>query len=154
MKIERSGSSVDLQVVKKNAMHRMNLHTLLRPSLLARLLFCGLCLLGPAWTKARYPHTQTGTAVYYSDRMDGTGVALRGEKYDKNALTAAHKRYPLGSTVKVTNLRNKKSVTVKINDRMNPRSKAVIDLSRKAAEDLEMIRSGHARVRLQLVRTK
>jgi rare lipoprotein A len=86
--------------------------------------------------------------------MDGKGVSLRGEKYDKGALTAAHKSYPLGSKVRVTNLRNKKSVTVKINDRMNPRSKAVIDLSRKAAEDIGMIRSGHAKVRLQLVSTR
>jgi len=135
-------------------MHRMNFPTLLRPRRLARLAFAGLCLMSPAWTKAKYPHAQTGTAVYYSDRMDGKGVSLRGEKYDKNALTAAHKQYPLGSTVKVTNLQNQKSVTVKINDRMNPRSKAIIDLSRKAAEDLDMIRSGHTKVRLQLISTK
>jgi len=125
-----------------------------QPRLLLPALLCGLCFTAPAGSKTHYPRTQTGTAVYYSDRMEGTGVSLRGEKYDKNALTAAHKRYPLGSRVKVTNLRNRKSVTVRINDRMNPRSKAVIDLSRKAAEDLDMIRSGHARVRLQLVSAK
>jgi rare lipoprotein A len=135
-------------------MDRIDTNTLIRPKLLAHLLLCGLCVTGPAFDKTKYPRTQTGTAVYYSDRMDGRSVSLRGEKYDKNALTAAHKRYPLGSTVKVTNLRNKKSVTVKINDRMNPRSKVAIDLSRKAAEDLDMIRSGHARVRLQLVSAK
>jgi rare lipoprotein A len=109
---------------------------------------------GLGFSKTKYSRTQTGTAVYYSDSMDGHGVSLRGEKYDKSALTAAHKSYPLGSMVKVTNLRNKKSVTVKINDRMNPRSKAVIDLSRKAADDLGMIRSGHAQVKLQLVSAK
>jgi rare lipoprotein A len=135
-------------------MTRIATNPLLRPRLLAHLFLCGFCVAGPAWSKAKYPRTQTGTAVYYSDRMDGRGVALRGEKYDKNALTAAHNRYPLGSMVRVTNLRNQKSVTVKINDRMNRRSKAVIDLSRKAAEDLDMIRRGHVRVRLQLVSTK
>jgi rare lipoprotein A len=135
-------------------MNRIALRTLRRPRLLAHLFLCGWCVASPAFSKAKYPRTQTGTAVYYSDRMDGRGVALRGEKYDKNALTAAQNRYPLGSLVRVTNLRNQKSVTVKINDRMNPRSKAVIDLSRKAAEELDMIRSGHVQVRLQLVSTQ
>jgi rare lipoprotein A len=135
-------------------MTRIATNPLLRPRLLAHLFLCGFCVAGPAWSKAKYSRTQTGTAVYYSDRMDGREVALRGEKYDKNALTAAQNRYPLGSMVRVTNLRNQKSVTVKINDRMNRRSKAVIDLSRKAAEDLDMIRRGHVRVRLQLVSTK
>jgi rare lipoprotein A len=139
---------------QKNTMNRIDMNTLLRLRLLAHLFLCGLCVTGLALSKSKYPRTQTGTAVYYSDRMDGRGVSLRGEKYDKNALTAAHKRYPLGSTVNVTNLRNRKSVTVKINDRMNPRSKAVIDVSRKVAEDLDMIRSGHAKVRLQLISTK
>jgi rare lipoprotein A len=135
-------------------MNRIALRTLRRPRLLAHLFLWGWWVAGPAFSKAQYPRTQTGTAVYYSDRMDGREVALRGEKYDKNALTAAQNRYPLGSLVRVTNLRNQKSVTVKINDRMSPRSKAVIDLSRKAAEELDMIRSGHVRVRLQLVRTQ
>jgi rare lipoprotein A len=95
---------------------------------------------------------QTGTAVYYSDKMDGKTVSLKGDKYDKSALTAAtHKFYPLGSTVKVTNVANNKSVMVKVNDRMNPHSKAIIDLSRKAAEELDMVRGGHAKVRLELV---
>jgi rare lipoprotein A len=57
----------------------------------------------------------------------------------------------LGSSVKVTNIANNKSLIVRINDRMNPRSKAVVDLSRKAAEDLDMIREGHAKARLELV---
>jgi rare lipoprotein A len=94
--------------------------------------------------------TQTGTAVYYSDKMDGKTLALKGEKYDKNAMTAAtHAGFPMGSNVKVTNLANNKSVTVKVNDRMNPKSKSVIDLSRKAAEELDIIHAGHARVRVE-----
>jgi rare lipoprotein A len=99
--------------------------------------------------------TQTGTAVYYSDKMDGKGLSRKGETYDKHALTAAtHKRYPLGSMLRVTNISNKKAVTVRVNDRMNPRSKAVIDLSRKAAEEIGMIESGHANVRLELLPAK
>jgi rare lipoprotein A len=99
--------------------------------------------------------TQTGTAVYYSDRMNGRRVALKGEKYDKNALTAAtHGTYPLGSMLRVTNISNGKSVTVKVNDRMSSRSEALIDLSRKAAEELDMIKSGHTRVKVELLQTR
>lgn len=94
--------------------------------------------------------TQTGQAVFYSDRMDGKTLAMKGEKYDKNGMTAAtHAGFPMGSNVKVTNLSNHKSVTVKVNDRMNPRSKSIIDLSRKAAEELDMVQKGHTRVRIE-----
>jgi rare lipoprotein A len=93
----------------------------------------------------------TGTAVYYNDKMNGKTLAAKGEKYDSNALTAAtHKTFTLGSTVKVTNLSNNKSVTVKVNDRMNPSSKSVIDLSRKAAEEIDLIHPGHTKVRVEL----
>ena len=102
-----------------------------------------VCVFGAA-------RTVTGTAVYYSDKMDGKTLAMKGEKYDKNALTAAtHSGFPMGSSVKVTNLSNKKSVVVKVNDRMNPKSKSVIDLSRKAAEEIDLIHSGHARVTVE-----
>ena len=80
---------------------------------------------------------------------------MKGDKYDKNALTAAtHGIYPLGSMLRVTNLSNGKSVTVKVNDHMSTRSKALIDLSRKAAEELDMIRSGHTKVKIELLQTK
>jgi rare lipoprotein A len=104
---------------------------------------------------AKGPATQIGTAVYYSDKMDGKAVAMKGEKYDKNALSAAtHRQYPLGSMLRVTNLSNNKSVTVKVNDRMSPRAKPVIDLSRKAAEQLDMIKRGHVKVKLELLPAK
>ena len=113
------------------------------------------CALLPLPGPAKDVPARTGVAVYYSDKMDGKGVSLKGEKYDKNALTAAtHTHYPLGSMVKVTSLSNGKSVTVKVNDRMNPKSKAIIDLSRKAAEEIDLIKNGHARVRLELVQAK
>jgi rare lipoprotein A (peptidoglycan hydrolase) len=96
--------------------------------------------------------TVLGTAVYYNDRMNGRVVALKGERYDSGALTAAtHTTFPLGSTVRVTNLKNHKSVVVRVNDRMNPRSKSTIDLSRKAAETIDIIQAGHARVSIELV---
>jgi rare lipoprotein A len=114
-----------------------------------------VCAGFPLFGATTYTATQTGTAVYYSDKMDGKGLSQKGETYDKHALTAAtHKRYPLGSMLRVTNISTNKSVTVRVNDRMNPKSKAVIDLSRKAAEEIGMIESGHAKVRLELLPTK
>ncbi len=96
--------------------------------------------------------SQTGTAVYYSDRMDGRTVSLKGEKYDKNGMTAAtHSNFPLGSRIRVTNLRNRKSVELRVTDRMNPRSRSVVDVSRRAAEQLGMIHSGHAQVRVEMI---
>jgi rare lipoprotein A len=109
----------------------------------------------PLFGATTYTATRTGTAVYYSDKMDGKGLSRKGETYDKHALTAAtHKRYPLDSMLRVTNISNDKSVTVRVNDRMNPRSKAAIDLSRKAAEEIGMIESGHAKVRIELLPAK
>jgi rare lipoprotein A len=106
----------------------------------------------PLFGATSAPATQIGTAVYYSDKMDGKPVKMKGEKYDRNALTAAtHRRYPLGSMLRVTNLSNNKSVTVKVNDRMSPRAKPVIDLSRKAAEQLDMIKRGHVKVKIELL---
>jgi rare lipoprotein A len=126
-------------------------HRLFLVSLLLSLCTESCALFGSATHEA----TQTGIAVYYSDNMEGRSVSLKGEKYDKNALTAAtHKRYPLGSTVRVTNLSNNKSVRVKVNDRMNPKSRAVIDLSKKAAEEIDMVENGHVRVKIEMLQTK
>ncbi len=95
--------------------------------------------------------TQTGIAIYYSDKLVGNAVAS-GEKYDRNALTAAHRTLPLGTMVKVTNLANQKSVVVRINDRGPHGSKTrIIDLSGKAAEEIDLIKAGKAKVKLEVV---
>jgi len=95
--------------------------------------------------------SDTGTAAYYADSLDGKSTAS-GEPYDKTALTAAHPDLPFGTIVLVTNLDNRKSVRVRINDR-GPfgDSKRIIDLSRAAAERIGMIRSGIAEVRIEIV---
>src|SRR5215813_6226072 len=95
--------------------------------------------------------TSTGTAVFYSDKLVGHALTS-GEKYDKNALTAAHRTIPLGTMVKVTNLKNNKSVVVRINDRgpHGPKTE-IIDLSGKAAQELDMIKDGRAKVKLEVV---
>jgi len=76
-----------------------------------------------------------------------------GEKYDRNALTAAHRTLPLGTTVRVTNLKNNKSVVVRINDRGPHGVKSdIIDLSGRAAEELDIIKAGRAKVKLEVVK--
>ncbi len=94
---------------------------------------------------------ETGSAVFYSDKLVGRPLTS-GEKYDKNALTAAHRTLPLGTMVKVTHLKNSKSVVVRINDRGPHGPKTdIIDLSGRAAQDLDMIKDGRAKVKLEVV---
>ncbi len=102
-------------------------------------------------SKAVAGTTETGIAIFYSDSMQGRPLTS-GEKYDKNALTAAHRTLPLGTMVKVTNLKNNKSVVVKINDRGPHGPKTlIIDLSGRAAQELDMIQDGKAKVKLEVV---
>lgn len=92
--------------------------------------------------------SQTGRASYYHKSLRGLRTA-NGERYDPNAMTAAHRRIKLGTYVRVTHLRNKRSVVVKVNDRMPPHGRAIIDLSTSAARKLGMIRAGIAKVRIE-----
>ncbi|MEE9101430.1 MULTISPECIES: septal ring lytic transglycosylase RlpA family protein [Pseudomonas] len=89
-----------------------------------------------------------GTASYYGKAHHGKRTAS-GERFNLNALTAAHRTLPFGTQVKVTNLDNGRSVVVRINDRGPFRRGRIIDLSRAAAEQLNMLRSGTAPVRLE-----
>jgi rare lipoprotein A len=97
---------------------------------------------------------QVGFATYYARALDGQRTAS-GSTFDNDALIAAHPRHPFGTTVRVTNLANGRSVTVRIVDRgpsRGPRANGVIiDLSRAAAEALDFIRTGRARVRLEVL---
>lgn len=78
-------------------------------------------------------------ASYYSNRMHGRRMS-DGSKYHKDSLTCAHRRYPLGSLLKVTNLKNGKSVVVKVTDRCG--KSRMIDLSYAAAKALDFISAG------------
>jgi|AFSR01.1.fsa_nt_gi rare lipoprotein A len=92
-----------------------------------------------------------GLATYYADEFHGRKTAS-GETYDMNKLTAASVDLPLGTAVRVTNLENRKSVVVRINDRMPKNSKGrIIDLSLAGAKALDMMRSGVARVRVEVL---
>ena len=80
---------------------------------------------------------------HYSNRLHGRRMS-DGTKYHKDSLTCAHKRYPLGSYVKVTHAKSGKSVVVKVTDRC--RGSRIIDLSYAAAKQLGLIASGVAMV--------
>ena len=93
-------------------------------------------------------YDKTGTASYYGARHHGKRTAS-AEPFNQNALTAAHPRLPFGTRLLVTNLSNKKSVVVRVNDRGPYTRGRIIDVSRKAAQQLGMLRSGTAKVRVQ-----
>lgn len=98
---------------------------------------------------------QEGLASYYGPGFHGK-VTASGRRFDMNQLVAAHPRYPFGTEVRVTNLRNGRSVRVRVIDRgpaAGPRQDGVIiDVSRRAAQALDFVQDGRARVRLEVLR--
>ncbi|MEI7595883.1 MAG: septal ring lytic transglycosylase RlpA family protein [Bacteroidota bacterium] len=93
---------------------------------------------------------QKGTANYYSDKMQGRRT-FTAEKYNKNAFTAAHATLPMNTMVKVTNLKNGKTTIVRINDRCSNNAKRVVDLSKAAAKEIDMIRDGVVQVKVEVL---
>jgi rare lipoprotein A len=91
------------------------------------------------------PAAESGLAAVYSDRLQGKKTAS-GERYDRNALTAAHKTLPFGTQVKVTNTSNQKEVTVRINDRGPTQAGRILDISPRAAKALGISPKGMAEV--------
>jgi len=94
--------------------------------------------------------SEYGMASYYGDEFHGSETAS-GQRYDKNAMTAAHKTLPMGTTVRVTRLDNKKFVDVRINDRGPYLKGRIIDLSGKAAETLGMRSDGTTEVQVDVL---
>lgn len=103
-------------------------------------------------------HTKTtrvfyGQASFYANKFNGRKTA-NGEIFDQKKLTCACNVLPLGTWIKVTNLRNGRSVIVKVNDRIHPRMKRIVDLSRSAAQKLGYVSSGLTRVKVEIVDKK
>ena len=94
---------------------------------------------------------QVGLASWYGPGFHGRKTAS-GERFDQNDLTAAHRKLPLGSEVRVTNLENGRSITVEINDRGPYIDGRVIDLSKAAAGQLGILQDGVAEVRIEATR--
>ena len=92
-------------------------------------------------------YDETGIASWYGPTFYGKRTA-NGEMYDGNTLTAAHRTLPLPVNVRVTNLENGKSIIVRVNDRGPYARGRIIDLSKRAAELLDVVQTGTARVRV------
>jgi rare lipoprotein A len=112
---------------------------LVAAAMLAMLLNCGI---------ASAQAAEEGVANFYSDAFHGKKMA-NGEPYDKNKLTASHKKHPFGTKLKVTNMENSKSVVVTVTDRMAQKNPAVIDVTRRAAEELGFVKVGKTRVKVE-----
>ena len=93
-----------------------------------------------------------GEASYYGHELAGNRTAS-GERFNPNAMTAAHRTLPLGTKLRVTNKANGKSVVVRINDRGPFVGRRVIDVSLGAAREIGLVRSGHGQVVLERVPT-
>ncbi len=100
--------------------------------------------------REQFRYRETGVASWYGPNFHGLKTA-NGEIFDQNALTAAHPTLQMPSLVRVTHLGNGRSVIVRINDRGPFKRNRIIDLSRAAAEQIDMIGSGTAKVRVELL---
>jgi rare lipoprotein A len=117
------------------------------------ILSLGLAPLAPAQffnskkPEAKTSATEEGMAAWYPVPPN----SLAKKRAGNDELTAAHNRLPLGTKVRVTHLKNGKVVIVRITDRGSFKRHAIIDLCKEAAEKLDMIREGSARVRLEIL---
>ncbi|MBM4150364.1 MAG: septal ring lytic transglycosylase RlpA family protein [Ignavibacteria bacterium] len=91
-----------------------------------------------------------GKASYYGSEFNGRKTA-NGEIYDETAMTAAHRTLPFGTVLRVTNIRNGLSVIVRINDRGPFHPDRILDLSKAAAEELDLIKYGVTEIESEIV---
>lgn len=98
--------------------------------------------------REEFNYTETGVASWYGPGFH-TKATANGERYDQSDRTAAHRTLQMPAVVRVTNLENGMSTVVRINDRGPFARNRIIDLSRTAAQELDIIRAGTARVRLE-----
>jgi rare lipoprotein A len=95
--------------------------------------------------------TAVGHASFYADKFIGKKTAS-GEVFSQEKLTCAHNTYPFGSKVRVTNLKNGKTVILKVNDRLHHRNPRLVDLTRAAASKLDFRKTGIIKVKVELIR--
>lgn len=103
--------------------------------------------------QAAYSQAETGLASWYGPGLEANKTA-GGERFNMDDLTAAHPSLPFNTHVKVTNLKNKKSVVVRINDRGPFIKKRIIDVSMEAARQLDIIHSGVTKVSVEVVNSE
>lgn len=101
-------------------------------------------------TKSSKESVINGKASYYGQKFHGRHTAS-GEVYDMNKFTAAHRTLMFGTQLKVTNLWNNRSVIVRVNDRGPFKKGRVLDLSKAAAAELDMIAAGVVDVKIEVI---
>ena len=94
-----------------------------------------------------------GIASYYADKFTGRQTAT-GATYSHSANTAACNVLPLGTWIRVTNLKNDKKIVLQVNDRLHAKNNRLVDLSKSAAGKLAYIKSGLARVKVEVLGKK
>ena len=95
--------------------------------------------------------TLFGQASFYSQKFEGRRTA-NGERFSHKKLTAACNSLPLGTWIKVTNLKNDKSIIVQTNDRLHKKTKRLVDLTLTAAKKLGFVASGLTRVKVEVLK--
>ncbi len=95
--------------------------------------------------------TVIGVASYYAYEFEGRKTAS-GDTFNRRALTAAHREFPFGTLLRVTNLSNGKVVEVTVNDRGPVDKSRIIDLSEAAANEIGMVQGGTAKVRIEVLK--
>jgi len=104
----------------------------------------------PKHTAAATGNIQRGLGTFYGKEAQG-GPTASGERFDRFKMTAAHRTLPMGTHVRVTNMKNGKSVEVRINDR-GPYGRSIIDVSEAAARQLGMIDAGVVPVTIEVLK--
>ena len=112
------------------------------------LAFLAACGGAPKHVEPMHGRVQRGMASWYGESQ----MTASGERFDRHAMTAAHRTLPFGTRVRVTNLKNGRSVVVRINDRGPYGHGRIIDLSEAAARRLGMIAAGVVPVTIEVVR--
>ncbi len=112
------------------------------------LLLSALFSFEPSYNKVGY--VQKGVASYYAEEFHGKKTA-NGEKFNMNDFTAAHPRIRFNTLLKVTNLDNGKEVTVRVNDRGPYVGGRILDLSRAAAQKVDMVKNGTANIKVEVI---
>ena len=125
---------------------RPNLLILAAAMLIAATAACGKKPIEVASERPQF--VQTGVASWYGSGFEG-GKTASGERFDPNDMTAAHRTLPFGTMVRVTNLRNNRSIDVRIINRGPFIKGRIIDLSPSAAKQLRIGKSGIVRVRIE-----
>ncbi len=104
----------------------------------------------PRTVSGRVLLTLQGIVSYYADDFHGKQTS-NGETFNMNDLTAAHRTFPFGTKVRVTNLENNKCVTVRVNDRGPFVEGRIMDLSLAAAKEIDLMKSGTVEARLEVL---